>query len=238
MICSPIAMDTYTYMTCMTYMSHFFLESDSSFGLTAHAWCLPSARSFNQVQPNPPPVAAESSFLIPPGPVPVFFVEQRVPGLSFVVSSYLFSVTFQSLPCDDFWHGFKIRQVFLEPQFFGAAFILIPQFGATQLQSFPFICLRSDPPHSPQKKSNKITPTPQDTQNIYPKMMSKIHVFFLWRGRSSEKKIRPPDIPTWMLWLQRWNWYFIASPTGSYAKVSGRKCAWEIAWHIWNAGIL
>lgn len=155
------------------------VESDSSFGLTAHAWCLPSARSFNQVQPNPPPVAAESSFLIPPGPVPVFLLNNGC----LVWVSWFLHVCFQSLfrvyHVMFFWHGFKTRQVFLEPQFFGAAFILIPQFGATQLQSLPFICLRSDPP--PQKKSNKITPTPKDTQNISKNDVKNSRLFFVKR---------------------------------------------------------
>ena len=97
--------------------------------------------------------------------------------------SWFLHVCFQSLfrvyHVMFFWHGFKTRQVFLEPQFFGAAFILIPQFGATQLQSLPFICLRSDPP--PQKKSNKITPTPKDTQNISKNDVKNSRLFFVKR---------------------------------------------------------
>ena len=115
-------------------------------------------RRLVQAAPNrtSPPVAAESSFLIP-GPVPFFC--SRAPGLSFCCFLYVCWVTFEFSVMFLTW--FKTRQLFLEPLLFWAAFILIPQFGASKQQSVPFICLRSD---APGKKSKKNTPTQRCTK--------------------------------------------------------------------------
>ena len=193
MIFSPIALDTFACMTYMTYMSHsfrigFILWIDS----VMHDACLPLVPS---IKSNRTPLrllqrAVSSSHR---APSPFFLLNN---GCLVWVSWFLhvcFHSLFRVYHVMIFDMAWKYVRFFWNPKFFGAAFILIPQFGATQLQSLPFICLRSDPP--PQKKSNKITATPQDTQDIYPKMMSKIHVVF-WRGRSSEKKstARHPNV--------------------------------------------